>query len=118
MYSVVKKAPGFPARYRTPHAPVVVAAAHDAVEVGAAPVEILALRVDDLAEEPGLEDPAHRIALGAERRRLVHHVDPARALHRVNELRHGKAKGQRKRPWRPLPFSLRYVGVFKLRGGK
>ena len=68
-------------------APALVAADAEAgLEVRA--VEVLALGIDDLAHRPGLVEPAHLVARLAEGGGLVHLVDLAAALHRVDELRH------------------------------
>ena len=50
-------------------------------------VEVFALGVDVLANRTALEERAHRDALGTERRRLVHHVELAALLRRLDDLR-------------------------------
>ena len=50
-------------------------------------VEVFALGVDVLANRTALEKRAHRDALGTERRRLVHHVEPAALLRRRDDFR-------------------------------
>ncbi len=50
-------------------------------------VEVFAFGVDVLANRTALEECAHRDAFGTERRRLVHHVEPAALLRRLDDFR-------------------------------
>ena len=51
-------------------------------------VEVLAFGKDMLAEPACLEDLAHSITLGTERRGLIHHVELSARLHCIHKFRH------------------------------